>query len=313
MNNEKTLTLEKAIELYKTVGPRNADFLFNWLYQVYDKTYLPSINKEYKEQLALIKTKLCIFDVLVDDLADNAKLRNKRLLDQAVNIPSNGTKPYKNEYLEVTRMIWKDCIDSIKQLPRYEEFKDIFFFDLEQVMNSMKYSYLINTTDFSNFAEDEMYMNHGVMVILHCDLDLMCSPDFNYEELRKLRPILHNVQDVAHLGNMMNTYPKEIQEADFSSPIISMGLREGLIDKTTIIKDPEYALASIKPLVSRFEERMRNNLEEIQAKAHEVETIDIFEFYQRLMNVWTKFLEREQYWDAAETEEEPIISIKKNN
>ena len=76
-----------------------------------------------------------------------------------------------------------------------------------------------------------------------------------------------------------------------------------------VIKDPEYALARIKPLVSRFEERMRNDLEEIQAKAHEVETIDIFEFYQRLMNVWTKFLEREQYWDATETEEEPIVTI----
>ncbi len=311
MKQDKEMTLEEAINLYKTVGPRNADFLFKWLYQVYDKTYLPSIDKEHKDKLALIKTKLCIFDVLVDDLADNAKLRNKRLLDQAVRIPHNGSNIYKNKYLEVANQIWQDCINSIKKLPRYEEFKEIFFFDLEQVMNSMKYSYLINTSDFSNFAEDEMYMNHGVMVILHCDLDLMCSPGFEYEELQKLRPILHNVQDVAHLGNMMNTYPKEIKEADFSSPIISMGIREGLIDKTTVIKDPEFALANIRPLVSRFEQRMKENLEKIQVKAHEVETINIYEFYQRLMNVWNKFLEREQYWDKKDTEDD-IVSIVNN-
>jgi len=307
MNEEKEMTLEEAIKLYKTVGPRNADFLFHWLYQVYDKTYLPSINEEYKEQLALIKTKLCIFDVLVDDLADNAKLRNKRLLDQAVRIPDNGNKRYKNKYLEVTRIIWQDCINSIKRLPRYDEFKEIFFFDLEQVMNSMKYSYLINTSDFSNFTEDEMYLNHGVMVLLHCDIDLMCSPDFDYEELRKLRPILHSVQDVAHLGNMINTYPKEIQEADFSSPIISMAIREGLIEKNTVINDPEYTLASIKPLVIKFEERMKKDLEKIQTHANEIETINICEFYQRLKSVWEAFLSREQYWSIPEKKENVVL------
>ncbi len=307
MNGKKEMTLEEAIELYKTVGPRNADFLFHWLYQVYDKTYLPSIDKEYKEQLALIKTKLCIFDVLVDDLADNAKLRNKRLLDQAVRIPNNMTKQYKNKYLEVTRKIWQDCINSIKKLPRYDEFKEIFFFDLEQVMNSMKYSYLINTSDFSNFTEDERYLNHGVMVLLHCDIDLMCSPEFEHEELRKLRPILYSVQDVAHIGNMINTYPKEIQEADFSSPIISMAIREGLIEKNTVINNPEYTIACVKPLVSKFEERIKKNLKKIQTHANEIETINVYELYQRLKSVWEAFLKREQYWNTPEEKHHTIL------
>ena len=313
MKEKKTMSLEEAIELYKTVGPRNADFLFNWLYNVYDNTYLPSIDDEYKDNLALIKTKLCIFDVLVDDLADNAKLRNKRLLEQAIKIPNNGTKEFKNSYLEVTRLIWQDCLESIKKLPRYEEFKDIFSFDMEQVMNSMKYSYLINTTDFSNFIEDEMYLNHGVMVLLHCDLDLMCSPDFNYEELSRLRPILHSVQDVAHVGNMMNTYPKEIQEADFSSPIISMGIREGLIDKHMVIKDPEFALANIKPLVNQFELRMKKHLDQIEQKAHHIKTIDIHEFCNRLKNVWCEFLKREQYWNVdEEAQNSQMITVLSN-
>jgi len=307
MKGIKEMNLKEAIQLYKTVGPRNADFLFNWLYQVYDKTYLPSIDDEYKDKLALIKTKLCIFDVLVDDLADNAKLRNKRLLDKAVRIPHNGTKSYKNKYLEVTRIIWQDCINSIKSLPRYDEFKEIFFFDLEQVMNSMKYSYLINTSDFSNFTEDEMYLNHGVMVLLHCDIDLMCSPEFDYEELGKLRPIIHSVQDVAHIGNMMNTYPKEIKEADFSSPIISMAIREGLIEKNTVINDPEYSLACVQPLVSKFEERMKENLIKIEKRADDIETVDISDFYERLRNVWVAFLNREQYWIDSEQKSKIII------
>ena len=99
---------------------------------------------------------------------------------------------------------------SLKKLKVYLLLNHTFYFDLKQVMNSMEYSFLVNEADFSSNAEDETYLNHGVMVILHCDMDLMCSPNFNYEELKKLRPILHWVQDVAHIGNMLNTYPKEI-------------------------------------------------------------------------------------------------------
>jgi hypothetical protein len=168
---------------------------------------------------------------------------------------------------------------------------------MDQVMNSMRYAYLVNTADFSSISEDEMYLNHGVMVILHCDMDLMCSPNFNLEELRDLRPILHWVQDVAHIGNMFNTYTKEIQEADFSSPIISMGIREGLIDKSIIVNDPEHARECLKPLISRFEERMQNDFDSIKSHADAIKSIDIGDFYNRLKTVWNAFLEREEYWN----------------
>lgn len=306
-------SLEDSILLYKSVAPRNADFLFPWLHSVYNKTYLPSIDINFKDVLSLDKTKLTIFDVLVDDLADNAKLRNRRLLEEAVRIPWYGKKTSNNPYIMVTKKIWLDCIESIRKYPRYDEFKDIFYFDLDQVMNSMRYSFLVNISDFSSIIEDELYLNHGVMVILHCDMDLMCSPNFNFDELKKLRPILHWVQDVAHVGNLLNTYPKEIQEADFSSPIISLGLREGLIEKSTIINDPEYAKANLQPLVSRFEERMINNLEKIKNNAVSVKSINIIDFYNRLKEVWDAFLNREKYWDSIDEykENEELLIPKK--
>jgi len=290
------INLNQSIELYKSVGPRNADFLFPWLYKIYNKTYLTSILPDYVNQLALDKTKLTIFDVLVDDLADNSKIRNKRLLKEAIKIPMGNSNKYNEAYLNVTKTIWDDCIRSIKQYPRYDEFKDIFFFDLDQVMNSMRYSFLINTSNFSNYQEDKMYLNHGVMVILHCDMDLMCSPSFKYEELGKLRPILHYVQDIAHIGNMLNTYHKEIHEADFSSPIISMAIREGLIDKNKVIQDPDYAYKRLEPLVLRFQERMENNLNKIKFLSNNINSININDFYERLKEVWNDFLNREKYW-----------------
>ena len=188
-------SLEDTINLYKSIGDRNADFLFNWIYNIYNEIFLPSIDTVYKEKLTLTKTKLGIYDVLIDDLADNAKLRNGKLLEQCMEIPWNNSSSNNNQYVEVCRKIWYDCINQIQKFPRYSEFKDIFYFDLHQFMNCNRYSYLVNTKGISNFTEDKNNLQHGVMVLTHCNLDLMCSPDFNYKELEKAVKLVENYLD----------------------------------------------------------------------------------------------------------------------
>ena len=188
-------SLEDTIKLYKSIGDRNADFLFNWIYNIYNEIFLPSIDSVYKEKLTLTKTKLGIYDVLIDDLADNAKLRNGKLLEQCMEIPWNNSSSNNNQYVDVCRKIWYDCINQIQKFPRYDEFKDIFYFDLHQFMNCNRYSYLVNTKGISNFTEDKNNLQHGVMVLTHCNLDLMCSPDFNYKELEKAVKLVENYLD----------------------------------------------------------------------------------------------------------------------
>ena len=292
-------SFQEVIDLYKSVGTRNADFLFNWLYSIYDKIFLPSIDPDWKETLTLDKAKLTIIDVLIDDLADDVKIRNKRLLEEASEIPWHGPKNYNNDYLQVISEMWFDCINSIRRYPRFRDFEDFFYFDLHQVMNSFRYSLLVNTSSFSNYPEDKIYLAHGVMVVLHCDMDLMCSPCFNFKEMEKLRPVLILAQDVAHIGNMLNTYPKEIEELDFSSPIISLGLRKGLINKNMIIKSPDNAVSKLRELVPYFEKRMQNNLNRIKTNAGVIESIDIHDFYKKLKDVWDEFLKRQQYWKIS--------------
>jgi hypothetical protein len=298
------MSLDKTIKLYSTVGHRNADFLFKWINSVYDYFYLPSLDQNYKKTIMLDKTKLTIFDVLVDDLADNADTRDKEILEQAIKIPWNGTKAYNNNYLEVTKKIWQDCIESIKHYPRFKEFEDIFYFDLDKTMHSMKYSYLANQMDINNLLEDEMYIPHGCMVILHADMDLMCSPDFDKKELKKVRPIFHWVEDIVHIGNLMNTYAKEIEEADFSSPIISLAINKGIIDKQMVVNDPKYAIAKLEYLVPYFKEKVEDNFQKIEFYAESVESIDMKEFSKRLRRVWNEFLDREQYWKTTMVKEE---------
>jgi hypothetical protein len=178
----------------------------------------------------------------------------------------------------------------------------------------MKYSFLVNNTSIDNIVEDEIYIQHGVMAILHADMDLMCSPDFNYEELKKLRPILHWVQNIVHIGNLMNTFAREVEEADFSSPILALGLREGIIDKATVINDPNYAVMKLSNLVPYFKEKAEDNFQKISYYADAMESIDIHDYYRKLRKVWEEFLERKQYWVKPEIEKtieliKPIVPV----
>ena len=291
------MDLNGAIGLYNSVGCRNGNYLFRWLHNIYEFFYLSSIDPPYKEILATDKTKLTIIDVLVDDLADNYKLRDQELLEKAIRIPWNPTEKYQDEYLEVTRKIWMDVINSIKKYPRYDEFKELFFFDLEQSFDSMRYSFLVNTIKINNELEDRLYIPHGVMVILHTDMDLMCSPNFDKNELWKLRPILHWAQDICHIGNMLNTYPREVKEMDFSSPIISLGLRKNLITKSEIIRDPKNATGKLKILESHFKSRVEENFKKIKKQSENIESVDIKEFANKLRRVFESFLERKHYWE----------------
>jgi hypothetical protein len=297
-------SIEEILKLYDSVGleSRNMKFLTEWYSKTYSFAHLPCIDNKYLKQLSEDKTKLSVFAILIDDLADNQKTRNQTLLRKSINIPWNGTKPYKEEYLEVTRIVWNSIIESIKNYPRFEEFKDLFYFDLSQFINSIYYGSLVNTLEIANFEETNAHSPHNMMVLLFCDMDLMCSPDFDKDELGKLRPILHWTQDITHIGNILSTYKREILEQDYSSPIISIALSQGAIDKETIINNPEKALQNIEYIVPHFKHRAEENFQKIEDNINTVKTVDIADFILRIKKVFESFLQREQYWNPEEKE-----------
>ena len=302
MKDLKELSLEDVIELYESVGlkSRNMKFFSKWVYEVYKNLfYLPGVDLGYIEKLAVDKTKLSVFAILVDDLADNAKLRNKHLLEKAVQIPWNGHEEQDVMYLEATRRIWLDVIKSIQQYPRYEEFEEILYFDLDQFLDAVKYASLINTMEIDNPIENKVYFYQNMMIMIFLDIDLMCSPFFKTEELSKFRPIAHWIQDICHVGNVLSTYQRELKEEDFSSPIIALGLEEGLFTKKDVIKNPDNVLKKLDTLIPLFNQRVEEDFQKIRDNGDTVGSIDINEFYSRLTKVFNCFLERPKYWEIA--------------
>lgn len=302
-------SIEELTKKYNEVGleTRNMKFLANWYCKMFNLAHLPSIDIKLRDQLTLDKLKLSIFNIMADDIVDNSNFRDKELFEKISKIPWNLEEDYENEYLQTAKEIWLDFEESMKKYPRYEEFKDIFYFDLEQFFDSMKYSMLVNTMGVDNTLETRMYLPHNMQVVLFLDLDLMCSPDFDMEEFGKLRPILLWTQDLLHLAHVISTYPKEVRELDFSSPMISIGINEGVIKREDVIKKPETTLENLKYFEPFLTRQAEEELEKIKNQASEIQSIDINEFHSRVAKVYNAFLQREHYWTSEEIQKSKQI------
>lgn len=288
------MTLKEAVGLYEVVGRRNGSNLFNWLHNVYAWICLPCVSVDYRITLAEDKTKIAMFGVLADDLADKPDAaRTRPLLEDFMRIPSEGADARKDPYLEIGRRIWEDAIKSIRTYPRFRYFESQFYFDLRQVLAAMDYSSLSNMTDISNPIEMDLYIPHGCQVMQALDMDLMCSPNFDFAELGTMRAIMHMAQRIAHIANMLVTYPREFMERDFSCPLISLAVNRKIIRREEL--GDRSILPKLKMLEPFFLKRARSYLQRVSFYESQVRSVNITGFHRLLQQLL------EMYWEAGES------------
>jgi len=293
--------LEKIIRLCASLSPlRDIPFLTTWFFKIFKNyAYLPCIDNKYITRLALDKTKLAIFITLADDLAGNFTLRNERLLNLVTKIPKEYSSiRIKSRYLRALRRIWTEIIDSIKEYPRYNEFRKIFLFDVEQTLLSIKFEYLINTIEqLGNSFELKIYIPFEAIGVACCDIDLMCSPSFDKNELGRVRPIFYLAQYVCHIGNVINTFPKELLERDYSCPLILLGLEKRAITKKLIEKKPKVAEEKLRVFIPHLDRKARICLKKMRRLSKNVKSIDVEKFVDNVEKVYEEFLKKPKYWE----------------
>jgi hypothetical protein len=282
------LDLAEVLALYRSVGRRNIEY-FSWIHDVYSWITLPSVSFELRKDLGEDKVKLTVFDILVDDLADNYATRSYHLLERLSSVPwqIRAEKDESDAYLEVGRRIWEDSISSVSNYPRFSEFERIFYFDFRQVLSSMMYSYLGNTAGIENQIETSFYSSYGCLVEVALDMDLMCSPAFDMKELGPMRTVACLAQKVAHVGNMLTTYPNEVLERDVSSPIISLALRKGLIQVDEL--GDKAAIPKVSKLEWVYKNKAYSYIKRVAEYEREVRSINIRGFSDYLVELIGKF------------------------
>jgi len=219
-------------------------------------------------------------------LADNFVTRSRFLLEDFVKIPWHNAIE-KHDYIDVGRAIWDDFISSVQKYPRYKEFEGIFYFDLRQVLSSIEYGSLINTYGLDNSFEMNHHSPYGVAVILFLDMDLMCMPSFDLKELRTMRSISFLAQKVAHIANVLGTYPREVLEKDMSSPIISLAIRKGIISKEEL--GDRATLQKLKQLEWIYRSKALSYAEKISTYEKQIRSVNIRGFSQMLGDLVTRW------------------------
>ena len=217
--------LATDIERYTKVGGYRDQSMFDWLLRVFENLGLSTVKTQYLDSLAITKTKLAMFVILIDDTVDNIDKRNFELFEELIKIPFNpdtidSSKLESNavKYLEFTRDLWLETINEVRTYPDYKKYQEALKFDVKQLLNSMEYSKFVNKyPNAVNLIENSAYVHHGMIVLIQFDFDLMCSDKFNDNELGILRELAYLSQKLARIGNLIGTYPRELIESDMSS------------------------------------------------------------------------------------------------
>ena len=278
---------QKWIKEYKKVSNRSS-YLWLWTYRSVQLVTLPDVPLKYRRSLYETKSLMVMFVTLLDDVADNMK--SEKLLQEILKTPFFKKKDIKfhqlnfkeRRYLKFTMKLWDHIIKTIERYPKYYEFKDIFEFDLNQILNIIKYAYLVNKKNcLINKTEYCLYFPHNLPIILSFTIDLMCYLKFDIKELGKIREVGWEAQKLGQSVNWITTWEREITDKDFTSGIFAYAidldvlkvdeLKEG--KNGEIIK--KIKKAEIEKKVLKECSPFYNKIKKLKKK---IKTIDVGEF-----------------------------------
>lgn len=264
----------KWVEEYKKVGKRT-ELLWKWIYNA-DKTVtdLFNIPRKYYYSITEISFLLHMLTNLIDDVSEVTN--GKNLLNELLKIPFDQKNieidklnNKEKKYLKFTVKVWYEIDKKSKKFPYYRNVKEIFEYDLQQLLNTTKYSFLIYRNPYLvNKTEYWMYLPQNMQFTNVFDFCFMCSkPDF--KNIGPLREILLHAQKMARIGNDMGTWEREIKKGDFANGICAYAIDLGILSVDELKKENKFKI--IKEIKeSKIEEKIFEEWERSYCKIKEI-------------------------------------------
>ncbi len=243
--------LQKWVDEYKKAGGERDDFFWKWIYRAILETTFPMIPNKHRDDKITGEFLLIMFIILLDDLVDNHWGKIK-LLNNLFLIHQKNDKMYfrssskKSKYYDFSLDVWNETIKNIKLLPRYNEFEYIFKFDIDQIINALRYDYLVNKNHFLiNKEEFWLYSPHTMQIVASSMLDLMCIPSFNAKELGIVRKAAIKAQKMARIANWISTWRRELNKNDFTSGVFAYLLEKKPSNYKYLVKENKLKILKI--------------------------------------------------------------------
>jgi transketolase C-terminal domain/subunit len=224
--------IERWVEAYERVGTRNV-YLWRWCLHGLGLTTLSCVAPELRQDLCDTKLLAVMYGVMLDDVADHAG--SDDFLAALTGIIAGRPErdftaftPQQQQYALFTCELWDTFLARLQQAPRYQEFAELLDYDHRQILNTFAYSCMVNKHPrLLNVQEHDMYMPHNMQMMSFATMDLMCSPDFDRDEVGRLREVVWHAQSMGRIGNLVSTWQREIADHDFTSGVFARALREG--------------------------------------------------------------------------------------
>ena len=224
--------LQTWVDRYGEVGKRNT-YLWRWCRQGVEITTLSCVDPQLRDELCDTKVLGVMLDVLLDDVADRSG--DARLLEHMLSIPygtpstRTGDFPAEQQmYVRCMEDVWNEIQRRIQRLPLYSVYAELIRYDYMQLLNTMRYSHLLNSIpSLLNLAEHDLYLPHNMHMMISAMIDLSASPTFDQVELGRLRDAVWHAQYMGRIGNLTTTWQREIGEGDFTSGVFARAVVAG--------------------------------------------------------------------------------------
>jgi hypothetical protein len=278
-------------EYERVFGERNI-FLWKFLGVVFTETgvTLSSIDKRYFQSITDNKLLFTIVCAILDDIAEVHK-DNKLLnaMSQLIIEDVNKEEYQNNEKILYMKELWAYLKNEIMKYPRYEEFIDIFMYDIKQMLNALEYSFITNKhLQMINLQDMQNYDCHNMMVFIYNGLDLMVSPDFDDNELPYLRNAFWFAQQMARIGNWLSTWKREVKEKDYSSGVFGYVFENKIIDVNDIenLPDDKFIKRIENSDVNKFFMNLwKENYVKLSSVGKMIKSVDMDSYIIGLQNV----------------------------
>jgi len=237
---ELPLELQKWVKEYEKVGDRDG-FIWKWAYKVAQIITFPGVPQKYCKFLWEIKFLIILFIVMLDDVAD--KMKNKKLLQEIEKIFYSGKinprelNLNEKKYLNFTLKIWSSLATKIQKCPNARKFYPIIEYDFRQVLNGIRYAFLITQTpEIVNTIEPRIYLSSNTPAILSYMVDLSCLLEFDFKNVGAVRKLGWYGQLMTRIANTISTWRREINENDFTNEMLANALENNLVNSQDLIK-----------------------------------------------------------------------------
>ncbi len=238
-------------ELFGGLGRREM-YLWQWTYTAADLTKIAANNETFvdKKLVNTIKTLGVMWDVLIDDIADDMEIpQAKLLLPYALGEEKDYQKlePKMRKYLEFADHVLEQVFKLARQLPGFERHKESLTQHYEKLKDNFRYSLAIridpNVIQLDNYIH---ILSHNMHMIINGIIDLMAADyhqPFNSDS--KEHALFWCGQRMGRIGNSVTTYEYEIPRGDYTSEVVAFALNYGFIRAKDLVNN-EKVLMTIK-------------------------------------------------------------------